>query len=337
MIIYKSGDIFESNAKCLVNTVNCEGFMGKGIAYQFKLRFPDNNKAYIEACDRKTLRPGTVLTYLEKGLLIVNFPTKDKWREPSRMEYIDEGLQALKSEIIKNNIKDIAIPPLGCGNGGLKWNDVKVRIEEALKDLDCNVYVYEPGGKISTISEKDMNAEDLLLLYIRGQLQNVTSLRFQKTLYFTNYFAGSSIYSFSRGKYGPYSKMLYSAAERMGDYQKQHGYKNSYETYKAIYRVICSKRTDSRLDRLKEASDRALSVVNDVQDDHLLEGMATALFLIKDEQKIKKDDVVQEFANWSEDKHNRFKNEDIEKSLEQLEAMGFIQKNLFDEYEIEKP
>ena len=125
MFFYTTGDLLQSDAEALVNTVNCEGYMGKGIAYQFKLKFPNNNKDYVKACKNGTLRPGKLHVYKESEKIIINFPTKDKWREKSRMEYIEDGLDALVLLIKELNIKSIAIPPLGSGNGGLIWNDVK--------------------------------------------------------------------------------------------------------------------------------------------------------------------------------------------------------------------
>ena len=128
MIAFKDGDIFDSSAECLVNTVNCEGFMGKGIAYQFKEKFPENNKNYVFACKTKSLTVGDILFFSEKGKIIANFPTKDKWREKSQYSYIKEGLENLARGVESRNIASIAIPPLGCGNGGLDWNIVKKMI-----------------------------------------------------------------------------------------------------------------------------------------------------------------------------------------------------------------
>ena len=135
MISYTKGNMFESNADCLINTVNCEGFMGKGIAYQFKLKFPENNKDYIKACKSGRLKVGTLHYFVENGITIINFPTKDKWREPSRMSYIETGMDSLISLLPDLNVATIAIPPLGCGNGGLVWDEVKQLIEKKLRRL----------------------------------------------------------------------------------------------------------------------------------------------------------------------------------------------------------
>jgi len=144
-----SGNIFDSNADAIVNAVNCVGVMGKGLALQFKKRFPNNFKIYKESCTNQNLRPGNVLIYdqgeLGKPRFIINFPTKDHWKQPSEIGYIDSGLESLADATRKHNISSIAIPALGCGLGGLKWGDVRPRIVDALSPImDLTVYIYDP-------------------------------------------------------------------------------------------------------------------------------------------------------------------------------------------------
>jgi O-acetyl-ADP-ribose deacetylase (regulator of RNase III) len=151
MIELKQGDILRANAEALVNTVNCVGVMGRGLALQFKKVFPDNFKSYKAACDNKALQPGKMFIYdlnrLYKPHYVVNFPTKRHWKGMSRMEDIAAGLQTLVEEVRKRDIHSIAIHPLGCGLGGLRWPDVRAKIEEAFQDLpDVQVLLYEPKG-----------------------------------------------------------------------------------------------------------------------------------------------------------------------------------------------
>ena len=152
MIEFRTGDILAADAEALVNTVNCVGIMGRGIALQFKNAFPDNFKAYEAACRRGDVQPGRMFVF-ETGQLtnpryIVNFPTKRHWRGNSRMEDIESGLDALVGEIGRRGIRSIAIPPLGSGLGGLNWAEVRRRIEQALRALeDTRIIVYEPNGK----------------------------------------------------------------------------------------------------------------------------------------------------------------------------------------------
>ena len=158
MIEYTSGNIFESGADCLINAVNCEGVMGKGIAYQFKLKFPENNKSYIKACKSSELTIGKVHYFTENGITIVNLPTKNKWREKSKIEYIKTAMDYFVDILPKLQVKKIAIPPLGCGNGGLNWEDVKKVIECKLENIS-DKYIFECIEYLESTSiiSKDIN------------------------------------------------------------------------------------------------------------------------------------------------------------------------------------
>lgn len=147
MIEFKNGDLFSIGTEALVNAVNCVGVMGKGIALQFKIIYPENFEAYRAACINREVRPGKMFVF-DTGLdprYIINFPTKRHWRDNSLEEDIDSGLAALKTEIKNRNIKSIAIPPLGCGLGGLAWDTVRPKIENILGNLeDTKIIVLEP-------------------------------------------------------------------------------------------------------------------------------------------------------------------------------------------------
>ena len=151
MIEIEHGDILTANTEALVNTVNCVGVMGRGIALQFRKAFPENFKVYEAACERKEVQPGKMLVF-ETGLLtgpkyIINFPTKRHWRGKSEMKDIEAGLPALIDEIKKRGIRSVAVPPLGCGLGGLDWNQVRPRIVRAFESLpDVRLHLFEPAG-----------------------------------------------------------------------------------------------------------------------------------------------------------------------------------------------
>lgn len=151
MIQFQQGDILHADAEALVNTVNCVGIMGRGIALQFRKEFPENYKVYRAACDRKELQPGKMLVFdlnrLQHPRFIINFPTKRHWKNNSRIEDIQAGLVALVEKVRRLKIQSIAVPPLGCGLGGLNWNEVRPLIEQAFHDLpEVRVLVYEPAG-----------------------------------------------------------------------------------------------------------------------------------------------------------------------------------------------
>jgi len=147
------GDLLKADAEALVNTVNCVGVMGKGIALQFKKKWPAAFKDYKQVCDKKALRPGIMHLY-DLGMLagkpyyIIHFPTKDHWRSKSQMSYIEDGLKELVKTVRSLKIKSIAIPPLGCGNGGLEWTLVERLIRQAFQPIEnsIDVHLYAPAG-----------------------------------------------------------------------------------------------------------------------------------------------------------------------------------------------
>jgi len=147
MLRFTQGNLLDAQVEALVNAVNTVGVMGKDIALMFKERFPENFKAYASACRAGEVRTGTMFvtgTGSEAPRWIINFPTKEDWRHPSKLEWVYDGLVALKETIREKNIKSIAIPALGCGNGGLEWTSVRPLIEGAFGDLDnVEVVVFE--------------------------------------------------------------------------------------------------------------------------------------------------------------------------------------------------
>jgi O-acetyl-ADP-ribose deacetylase (regulator of RNase III) len=144
MIKLTKGDLFNSGAEALVNAVNTVGVMGGGIALAFKTKFPKNFTAYSDACKRKEVVTGKMFVTKKDSVFIINFPTKDHWRDPSKIEWINSGLEDLVKVVTDNKIKSIAIPALGCGLGGLDWDEVKPKITKAFDGLDTEVLLYEP-------------------------------------------------------------------------------------------------------------------------------------------------------------------------------------------------
>ena len=333
MIKYVTGNIFDSNARCLVNTVNCEGYMGKGIAYQFKLKYPENNRSYVKACRSGELHIGTIHHYYEDGVLIVNFPTKEKWREKSQMYYIEVGLDRLVELIISQNIKSIAIPPLGCGNGGLQWNDVKAIMEKKLSMLNekVDIMVYEPSISYKTKPKEAprITVAGLVLLQIKLHLKKFGALRLQKTGYFVNYFLGEEYFKFDKFHYGPYSHAIDIVARSIREYQQYYCINNAADTYTHVYNVICSKATEDKLSKLMPAVEKAAEYVNAIETDKKLEGVATILYIIqKHNGEYDLNAVVKQFKNWSEDKEKRFSDEEIIECLNYLENTEIVLKNI---------
>lgn len=159
MIEYTKGNLLDADVEALVNTVNTVGVMGKGIALMFKEAFPENFTAYEDACKHKQVMTGHMFVTERDVLLgprwIINFPTKQHWRAKTRMEWIDSGLKDLKRVIREQGIRSVALPPLGCGNGGLDWDKVRPRIEATLAELeDVRVLVFEPTNEYQNVAKR---------------------------------------------------------------------------------------------------------------------------------------------------------------------------------------
>jgi O-acetyl-ADP-ribose deacetylase (regulator of RNase III) len=225
MIEPSQGDIFKADAEALVNTVNCVGFMGRGIAAQFKRAFPKNFAEYAAACKRGDVQPGRMLTVATEQLVgpryIINFPTKRHWRGKSRMEDIERGLVALIAEVERLRLRSIAIPPLGCGLGGLEWQEVRPRIERAFARVpDVLVLLYEPSGapqpaemvKSKTPPRMTPGRAMLLTLmnrYLAGLMDPfLTLLEVHKLMYFAQEAGQPLRLRYAKGPYGPYAENL---------------------------------------------------------------------------------------------------------------------------------
>lgn len=219
MIKYLTGNILESHAQALVNTVNTLGVMGKGIALQFKKAFPSNFKIYADACKKGEVVIGKMLVTKDMNLragekIIVNFPTKKDWRKPSEYAFIEEGLDDLVSVIKENQITSIAIPPLGAGNGGLDWEKVKKLIEQKLSELNTEILVYEPTVEIKEHLKKERvkltDARALMLYLLYDLVKNgeyISEFSSEKVCYFLQRFGGEEYFKlkFEPNFYGPYS------------------------------------------------------------------------------------------------------------------------------------
>src|SRR5215211_2471223 len=197
VIRFTTGDILEADAEALVNTVNCVGVMGRGIALHFKNAYPENFKAYAVACDRGEVQPGRMFVFQTDQLTprwIINFPTKRHWRGKSRLGDIESGMDALVEEIRNRGIKSIAIPPLGSGLGGLDWKKVRGVIERGLEEVpDVQVLIYEPGGgagEMKAMTRPEMTPGRAALVglmrrYLGAMMDSsITLLEVHKLMYF---------------------------------------------------------------------------------------------------------------------------------------------------------
>lgn len=240
MILYTQGNLLESDAEALVNTVNTVGVMGKGIALMFKERFGENMKAYAKACKANEVRTGKMFVTETGDLMgprwVVNFPTKQHWRNPSKMEWIIDGLEDLKRFIVNNRVASIAIPPLGAGNGGLEWPVVREQIEQALADLeDVHILVYEPTRRYQNVAKstgvekltpsRALIAELVRRYWVLGM--ECSFLEIQKLAWFlervieAQHIENPLKLEFASSNYGPYADKLRHVLEALdGSYLK---------------------------------------------------------------------------------------------------------------------
>lgn len=223
MIRYLTGNLLDAEADALVNTVNTVGVMGKGIALQFKERFPVNFKAYKKACANGELHPGTLLVTHEQTLngekVIINFPTKTDWKRKSEYTYIETGLSELARLIQTVPIHRVALPPLGCGNGGLDWTIVRPLMERYLRDLDADIQIYEPNDAVKAVLQQQQPKLDARLTPARAMLlyalfsyerlgEGATLFVANKLAYFLQRLGEKLRLSFVAHHYGPYSNQV---------------------------------------------------------------------------------------------------------------------------------
>jgi len=222
-VTLKNGDLLKDTSEAIVNTVNCVGIMGKGIALQFKQRWPQNYQAYADECKRKQIKPGKVFIHdlgqWEEPRYIVNFPTKVHWRGDSKIEYIESGLRDLIVQVERLGIKSIAVPPLGCGNGGLEWAKVKRAILEAFADHPgIRVNLFEPKGAPRP-QDMVIQTEKPRMTAVRAAIVKVISIycemeytlghiEMQKLAYFLEEAGEPLKLGFVKHNYGPYSDKL---------------------------------------------------------------------------------------------------------------------------------
>lgn len=219
----QTGDLLTEKSDAIVNTVNCVGVMGKGIALQFKQRWPKNFREYEAASKRKQIKPGKMFIYdrgtWERPRYIVNFPTKIHWRGNSKLEYIEEGLRDLVKQIKHLGIKSISLPPLGCGNGGLDWDDVRELVFAAFKDEpEISVNLFEPKGApppremVNRTAKPHMTATRAAIVKIisiyREMEYGLTKIEAQKLAYFLEKAGQPLNLEFVKHSYGPYSDKL---------------------------------------------------------------------------------------------------------------------------------
>ncbi len=344
MLEYKTGDILAEGAEALVNTVNCVGIMGRGIALQFKNAFPANFKAYQEACKREEVRPGKMFVF-ETGQLtnprfIVNFPTKRHWRGKSRMEDIDAGLVALLQEIRNRKIYSIAIPPLGSGLGGLEWSQVRPRIEKALAELsNVRVIIFEPGAapqasketsnhKVASMTPGRAALVGLMDRYLSGLLDPfVTLLEVHKLMYFMQHAGEPLNLKYQKAPFGPYAENLRHVLKAVEGYFVS-GYADGGDFPHKQLKLVPGAVQDANafLEGHPDTRTRFTKVaelVDGFETPFGLELLSTVHWVIEAEPVSSMDDVVHRTHAWGSRK-KRFSPRQIALAVDVLNQKGWI-------------
>ncbi|MVA72232.1 Appr-1-p processing protein [Agrobacterium vitis] len=342
-LVFEKGDLFSQPAEALVNTVNCVGVMGKGVALEFKKRWPDNYKAYKRVCDAQELAPGRMFVF-DRGQLfhedgpryIINFPTKDHWRAKSKIEYVSDGLDALVDEIKKRNISSIAMPPLGCGNGGLDWKDVRPLIETRLSALpDVHVIVLAPRDAEDepehSLGKFTMNYERAVLLKSMGDLEgyfdgNFDRISLQKIVYFLQALGIPFNLQFSRNLHGPYSESLRKALiafEKLGVIKGfVSGDRQSHVTpgaYAAADEYLKESENSGA-----DVIERLGKLIQGYESPYGLELLSSVHWLAVKEKHYPVEKIIEAMQDWNENKRNTFGENVIRLAYERLKDDALV-------------
>lgn len=342
MIHFTKGNILESDAQALVNTVNTEGVMGKGIALQFKKAFPYNFKMYQEACKNRSIGIGRLLAVRDESLLggekiVINFPTKTTWRKPSEYSYIEEGLEDLISIIDQYKISSIAIPPLGAGQGGLNWDKVRSILEDKLSGLNLDIFIYEPTDKIKEELKKERvkltPARAMLLAMLYELVRNgefASEFAAEKIAYFLQKFGAKEEMKleFQPNFYGPYSsKVRHVLYYLNGSYLKGYSAKDK-KPFEELEMIMEGEADVIRFLNQPE-NKNYLQIVEQTKkflegfySNFALELLSTVDFIEKEFQLKEESAIREKIASWSDRKKMLFSNPTfITKAVQQLQTV----------------
>ena len=326
MIHYIKGNIFDSDAEALVNTVNTVGVMGKGIALQFKKAFPANYKAYKNACKNGLVQIGQLFVSEDQNLeqgkkIIINFPTKKHWRNTSEYEYVEKGLEDLVRIIQEKKINSIAIPPLGAGNGGLHWEKVKDIIVDKLQDLNIRIDLYEPNNAIVEKLKKERvkltKARALLLFVLYDLVKNgeyVSEFSSEKVCYFLQHFGAKNIFKldYQPNFYGPYSgKVRFLLNVLSGSYILGYSDMNKKpfepltmvsDAYEDVYKAVIED------DELRPIATKTIEFLDGFYSDFSLELLSSVDYISRQKQTLDRDIIATELESWNNRKKSMFSN-----------------------------
>lgn len=352
-MIIKIGNIFESKATTLVNTVNCVGIMGKGIALEFKKNYPNMFSEYVALCKEGVVKPGVPYYYHDLcGASIINFPTKDHWRSPSKLSYIISGLDWFRDNYESLGIKSIAFPPLGCGNGGLPWTVVGPLMYSKLKDLPIDIEIFAPYGtapeqitvkflinnsiesptEIIGNQRQQINKYWYLILYVIRKLNNdkyslnVGRTIFQKICYLLTYAGIPTGFKFVEGQFGPYSNEAKQALAALSNANLMTERKlgRMVETIVSPdFKFDCEAYTQDEIDQ----ADKTFDLLSRIRSTDQAEVIATVLFtydeLSKRDKFVTEKQIFDHVINWKPH-WNGEKEKTIESTIGSLSVLDWM-------------
>jgi O-acetyl-ADP-ribose deacetylase (regulator of RNase III)/uncharacterized protein YwgA len=352
------GNLFNSEAQTLVNTVNCVGVMGKGVALEFKKQFPAMFEDYQRRCDRKLVKLGEPYLYEDlSGIRILNFPTKDHWRSASRLSDIEAGLAYLAGHYEQWGIKSLAMPPLGCGNGGLEWAEVGPLIYRRLHRLPIEVEVYAPYGT----PNNELKTEFLALpaqLSLEGQGRRMEKMApgwvalievlkeledqpyappvgrtiFQKICYVVTELGVPTGFQFGKGSYGPFSgdvkPALHDFANRNWVQEKPFGRMVGLHVGDQFTRDRSKYAQD--IERYRKSIDKTVDLFSRIKDTEQAEEVLTVLYASRQVKKgdrtaeIEEQDVYDYILDWKSSWNTADKKESVAEAIRNLALLGWI-------------
>lgn len=353
------GNIFNSKLETLVNTINCVGVMGKGIALEFKNRFPEMYLEYLQKCNSFSVKPGVPYIYRDlSGKTILNFPTKDDWRSPSNIEYIKSGLRWFSKNYKSLNINSIAFPPLGCGNGGLLWEDVGPIMYKELSKLPIDIEIYAPYGtkkeyltieylsdiknisrKIGVVPEK-FNDNWFCILEILYELNTneysnyVGRTMFQKICYLSTLEGLKTGFCFDEGSYGPFSFQVKEAYKNMANslyiYEERKGRMDAIFTTKNF--EIMRKQKINIINKNRRIINKMIDIFTRIKNTEQAELYSTIIFsyyeLKRNSTDIDCKSLINYIIKWKPHWNKFNKIEDIKKAIKGLVVLKYINVNV---------
>ncbi|MDI9313282.1 MAG: macro domain-containing protein [Hydrotalea sp.] len=346
MIILQKGKIEDADAEALVNSVNCVGVMGRGVALAFKEKYSNNFKEYEKACQDGLVQTGKMFVYSTKNIFnpkyIINFPTKVHWRGKSKIEYIEDGLQDLINAVKKYKIQSIAIPPLGCGLGGLNWQEVSILIKNSFQDLpDVKVFLYEPNQSLADNKFKTnynnqsgkltTGRASLVLLidsYLEGLLDEaITLLEVHKLMYFMQAFGEPLRLQFNKEQFGPYAQNLRFVLDALCNHFIK-GFEQGDKPNNLIELLPGAKEkseiflnaTDTS--QTKENIEKVKKLIDGFEDSFGMELLSSVHWATNEMKTNDSKKIINYISNWSDRKKKLFQPEAIEIAIKTLEGNG---------------